>query len=182
MFKTHANRISTVIGIIFFTIIIYLLAKHPHVITDIILKSGSLAPLVAIGIYPLLALTPIPADPVTVIIATIYGPITGVLIAITGMTMAVMVEYLIGTKIGDSLKFEKDKEKIPFGLGKLPIESIPVLLFGRMIPGYGSKIVSILAGMHKVPMRRYLWTSIVMNLSGALFLILGGLGLIELIK
>ncbi|EKD99594.1 MAG: hypothetical protein ACD_22C00226G0006 [uncultured bacterium] len=44
---------------------------------------------------------------------------------------------------------------MPLGFSKMPVNSLGFLIFGRMIPGYGSKIISILAAFYKVPFGRY---------------------------
>jgi uncharacterized membrane protein YdjX (TVP38/TMEM64 family) len=111
-----------------------------------------------------------------------YGPLIGAGIALVGNTLAAMVEYFLGRRISRSTNFEKSKEKIPFGLGKLPVNSVAFLVFGRMIPGYGGKIISILAGAYKVPIKRYLWTTVLTNTIGSAILAYGGFSLVETIK
>jgi len=74
------------------------------------------------------------------------------------------------------------KEKLPFHLGKFPVDSPVFLIFARILPGYGSKFVSIVSGMNHVPMDTYICTSAVSNLFGASYLVLLGAGLIHLIK
>jgi uncharacterized membrane protein YdjX (TVP38/TMEM64 family) len=182
MSEETKNKIWTIIGIVILVAVFYLLSRHTHFIGTLLLKSGALAPIVAIVLYPLLAPSPITTDPITVVVGVVYGPVIGVLIAWVGNTLAALVEYFIGTKIHKITNFEKAKEKIPFGLGKLPVNSVGFLLFGRMIPGYGGKIISILAGMYKVPMKRYLWTTAATNLMGSILLSFGGFGIIKLIK
>jgi uncharacterized membrane protein YdjX (TVP38/TMEM64 family) len=88
----------------------------------------------------------------------------------------------MGKKIIHSDNPQNSHHKLPFGLDKLSVNSWQFLIFGRMIPGYGGKIISILAGMHQVPMRRYLWTTALTNFCGSLMLAYGGFGLIKLIK
>lgn len=176
------RKIWTVVGIVIFAVVIYFLSKHSNFVTDILYKSGPLAPIVAIVLYPLLAPTPITTDPITVIVGVTYGPLVGALIAFFGNNLAALVEYFLGSKIGKAAKFEEGKEKMPFGLGKLPVNSIGFLIFGRMIPGYGGKLISILAGTYKVPIKRYLWTTAVTNFLGSTILAYGGFSLVETIK
>jgi uncharacterized membrane protein YdjX (TVP38/TMEM64 family) len=182
MFSKKKSKIWTFVGIIIFIFVIYFLSKHTRSIESILIKSGPLAPIIAIILYPLLAPTPITTDPITVIVSVIYGPFVGFLIAWIGNTLAALVEYFLGTRIGGATNFKDSKDKLPFGLGKLPMNSIGVLILGRMIPGYGGKIISILAGIYKVPIRRFLWTTAVTNLLGSSLLAFGGSGLVHLIK
>jgi uncharacterized membrane protein YdjX (TVP38/TMEM64 family) len=52
---------------------------------------------------------------------------------------------------------------------------------GRMIPGYGPKLVSVVAGMYKVPLFRYVWTTAIPTIIGAALFAYGGYGIINLI-
>ena len=174
--------IWTIFGFLILILVIYLLARHTRFIEHLLYSSGPLAPIVAIILYPLLAPTPITTDPITVIIGVIYGPFAGVLISWIGNTLAATTEYYIGTRIHKATNFEESKNKLPFGLGKLPVNSYGFLIFGRMIPGYGGKIISILAGVYKVPLKRYIWTTALSNLLGAITLSFGGFALVKLIK
>lgn len=182
MFNQKNNRVWAVLGILILVVVVFLLSRHTGFIEELLLKSGAQAPVIAIILYPLLAPTPITTDPITVIVGVVYGPLIGVLIAFVGNTLAAVVEYYLGFKIGKAANFEKTKEKIPFGLGKFPVNSVGFLVFGRMIPGYGSKIISILAGAYKVPMKRYLWTTAITTLLGSILLSYGGFGLVKLLK
>lgn len=182
MFNKKNSKIWIIIGILLFIVVIYLLVKHLDLISNLLLKAGPWAPLIALILYPLLAATPIITDPVTIIIAVIYGPMKGALIAGIGNTIAAMVEYYIGLKFMEISKIKNKKEKMPFGLGKLPVNSLLFLIFGRMIPGYGSKIISLLAAIYKVPIKRYIWTSALTSFLGAFFMAYGGFSLIKLIR
>ena len=182
MFNKKWNKVWTILGIVILILVIYFLSKHTHVITDLLIKSGPLAPVVATLLYPLLAPTPITTDPITVIIGVAYGPLTGVIIAWIGNTLAAIVEYYLGSKMIKADTLKKGMEKMPFGLARLPINSIGFLIFGRMIPGYGGKIISILAGAYKVPMKRYVWTTAVVVFFGSVLLAYGGFGIVSAIK
>jgi len=51
-----------------------------------------------------------------------------------------------------------------------------------MIPGYGSKIISLIAGAERVNIKTYLWTSIVSGIFGAALLSYGGASLLGILK
>ena len=141
---------------------------------------------VGIVIYPfvylLLGLTIIPSEPVTLLVLAWKGPLVAILLATLGNTLAVMAEYFVGMGIKDLTDFEKKRDRLPFHLGHLPINSPVFLIFARMLPGYGSKFVSLACGVYHVPMSTYIWTAVVSNLIGAALIALGGTGLIHLIK
>jgi uncharacterized membrane protein YdjX (TVP38/TMEM64 family) len=53
-----------------------------------------------------------------------------------------------------------------------------------MIPGYGPKIVSMMAGIYRVPLLRYLWTTAIPIFVGAAAFAFGGaeIGVLTRIK
>lgn len=133
-------------------------------------------------VYILLGLTLIPAEPVTFLLLAWQGPVVAVLMATLGNTLRGLVEFSIGGNIGDLADFEKKKANLPFRLGKLPIDSPVFMLFVRMLPGFGSKFVSVAGGAYQVPFLTYLWTTVVANLVGATLVVTLGTGLIKLVK
>lgn len=173
------NLIWGIISLAILAAVTYVLFRHIHLVTDIIVRSGPLAPIVAIILYPLLAPTPITTDPITIIMSVTYSPLMGIAVGTIGNTLSALFEYYLGEHIGKRTSF--GKEKMPFGLGKLPINSPFFLLFGRMIPGYGSKVISLLAGEYRVPLKMYIWTSIATSFLGSAVLSLGGWGVIKVL-
>jgi uncharacterized membrane protein YdjX (TVP38/TMEM64 family) len=132
-------------------------------------------------IYAVLGATPIPSEPLTILSTTIFGPFDAALAASLGNLLSAMIEYYIGWQIGNVSSFEKRKERLPFGLGKLPVDS-PVFLIGaRNLTAYGAKFVSLAAGMYHVPLWRYTWTTLVSTVAGAFIVAYGGWGLLQLL-
>jgi uncharacterized membrane protein YdjX (TVP38/TMEM64 family) len=111
----------------------------------------------------------------------IFGPIWGGLVAWAGMIFAALVEYFIGTRIGDATEFKQRRQDLPFGLGNLPVDSIFFLLGGRLLTGVGSKAVSYLSGIYRISLWRYIWTTAASMLFGAFMIALGGAGLLNLL-
>jgi uncharacterized membrane protein YdjX (TVP38/TMEM64 family) len=155
----------------------FLVYKDMHTIRDFILQNGAIGIGVAILIYAILGATLIPSEPLTVFVGAVFGPIAATLVATMGNLLAALVEYYIGRKISDASRFTDQLHKLPFGLGKLPVNSIPFLIFGRMLPGAGPKLVSILAGLYRVPLWRFTWTCAIPTIIGAAFFAFGGWGL-----
>ena len=179
--KKKKSVISTV-GLVLGIAVLFLVAKNIHDAEKIILEAGIAGPAVAIFLYALLAPTPVPTDFLTLVCGAVYGPYYGTAISWMGNNIAASVEYFIGVRINQDTDFEKEKKKLPFGLGKLPINSVAVLTLGRMLPFYGSKVISIMAGMYSVPYRRYIWTSALINLAGAAMFSYGGFRILDYLK
>ena len=162
--------------------IVYFVPRNLPQIEAYIATNGLWGMLVAVLLYGLLGLTFIPSEPLTILIGALFGPLIATLIAGVGNTLAAVVEYHLGARVNKMTNFVEKKEKLPWGLGKLPVNSPGFLIFARMIPGYGPKAVSVLAGVYKVPMSRYIWTTAIPTFVGAAIFAFGGYGLVDLAK
>ena len=145
-------------------------------------KYEKFALIISLLVYLFLSVTPIPTEPVALLVLAWKGPVIAILMATLGNTLSALVEYYIGGSIGGLTDFEKRREKLPFHLGRFPINSPVFLILARMLPAVGPKVVSVAGGMYQVPLFTYLWTAIVANLVGAALLVGGGWGLINLIR
>jgi uncharacterized membrane protein YdjX (TVP38/TMEM64 family) len=180
--KPKKKGVSQSVSIIIFSVLIMVLAgivftQDMNYIREFISKAGAWGVLVSILLYALLGLTLIPSEPLTLFIGAIFGPWLALLIAGTGNTLAALVEYYLGTHIGTATNFVEQKKKLPFGLGKLQVDSPMFLIGARMIPGYGPKVVSMMAGIYHVPVLTYLWTTAVPIFVGAALFAFGGKGI-----
>lgn len=182
MFPKKHEKIWAFAGLVIAVVFIYFVAKNLRDIETIVSHAGLAAPVVIIVLYGLFAITPISTDPLTVVTGAMFGPLFGVLISWIGNNVASLVEYYFGSHIGKITNFKEIRNKLPLGLGKLPINSPWFLIGGRLIPGYGGKIISILAGVHHVKLFLYFWTSALTNFLGSLLLVLGGYHIIQLIR
>lgn len=182
MFAEKHKTFWTILGVLFVCLVIYLLARHTTFIENTLLAAGPWAPLAAIIFYTILAPTPITTDPITLIMGVTYGPLLGMAIAWIGNTCAALVEYAVGKRIALEHQRQHPEKDLPAFLKRLPVQSPAFLILGRTIPGYGGKIISILAGMHQVPLQRYIWTTALTNLLGSILLAYGGFSLIHLLK
>lgn len=167
---------GTAIGLVVY------IARHQATVTNVIQGLGAAGPLVSISLYGILAVSPVPADSLTLINGAIYGPIWGGVVAWIGLTIAALVEYYVGMRIGDAAEFEEKRADLPFGLGNLPVDSIFFLLGGRFLTGAGSKAVSYLSGIYRISLWRYIWTTSVASLFGAFMFALGGAGLLSFLQ
>ena len=183
--KTRESRKKTLVTL--FTSLLFMAAIGAAVAFDFekiktfIGHSGVWGLVISIFVYAALGTTFIPSEPLTLLIGAMFGPWVAVLVSWIGNTLAAIVEYYIGQGIGSAANFMEKKEKLPFGLGKLPVDSPWFLIGGRAIPLYGAKAISVVAGVYHVPMLRYLWTTAVTILFGSLVFSFGGFGLGKII-
>lgn len=162
--------------------ILYLTFRETEKITSFLINSGPLAPIIAVFILMILGPTPIATDPIVILMGITYGPFWGMVIGTIGNTLAMFVEYFFGYKLAEIFEYDKEKKKLPKFIQKFPIDSWVFLILGRMIPGYGSKVISLIAGAEKVNLKTYLWTSIVSGIFGAAILSYAGASLLDFFK
>lgn len=155
-------------------------SRNMETIEHLISRLGVVGPLLSIALYGVLGASPVPSEPLTVVNGAVFGPLMGTVIAGTGNTLAAVVEYYIGAGIDNAADFAEKREDLPFGLGRFPADSIWFLLGGRLIPGYGAKVVSVVGGMYRVPLWRYLWTTAIPTFLGAAMFAYGGFSLLKL--
>jgi uncharacterized membrane protein YdjX (TVP38/TMEM64 family) len=146
-------------------------------IKSFISHAGVWGLVISVFVYAALGMTFVPSEPLTLLIGAMFGPWTAMIVSWIGNTLAAIVEYYVGQRIGSAANFLEKKEKLPFGLGKLPVDSAWFLIGGRAIPLYGAKAISVVAGVYHVPLFRYLWTTAVTIFFGSLIFSFGGFGL-----
>jgi uncharacterized membrane protein YdjX (TVP38/TMEM64 family) len=177
----NATR-TLILSLLILMILLFFISKEMDQVKDFIAGSGIFGMLIAIALYALLGASVIPSEPLTILISTVFGPLNATLVAGIGNTLAAVIEYYLGSKLGDAASFAERKSKLPWGLGKLPINSPIFLIGGRFMPGYGPKLVSVLGGIYRVPLGRYIWTAAIPTFMGAALFAYGGFGAFSLFK
>jgi uncharacterized membrane protein YdjX (TVP38/TMEM64 family) len=166
--------IILVVTLVILFIVVSYFSKELQAVGNFIRQLGVLGWLASILMFAVFGATPIPSEPFTVLITTIFGPLLTAIITALGNLLAATVEFLIGHRIGKVADFDKIREKLPFGLNKVPVDSPLFLIGARLIPGYLPKFVSIISGIYKVPLYRFLWTTLIATTAGALAISFGG--------
>ncbi len=176
--KERSQSISILVfSVLLMVILAVLVTQDMNYIRAFIEKAGPWGVIISIAVYAVLGLTLIPSEPLTLFIGALFGPYIALLIAGTGNTLSALVEYYLGKRLGIATNFLERKEKLPWGLGKLRVDSPLFLIGARMVPGVGPKLVSVTAGVYHVPLFRYFWTSAVSVFMGAALFAFGGSGL-----
>ena len=178
-FKTIRNIFIAIFTLGLPVALIIVFQNDIKYIEKLIPSTGLWGPLLSILLMGILSATPIPTDPIVILNGAIFGPWIGVLVSWMGNNLASVIEYFIGRGLGEIADFDKIKKRLPFGLGSFPADSVWFLLFGRLIPQFGGKIVSLTGGFYRVPIVRYLWTAFLSNLLGSILLAYGGYSLLH---
>lgn len=179
--KTSKSQSILTLTLITFGIIVLVLfiSNEMEAVQEFIRNSGWIGLFISIALYGVLGLSPIPSEPLTVLLSTVYGPLAATMVSGAGNLLAAIVEYFLGERIGNIASFEERKDSLPFGLGKFPVNSVPFLLLARMLPGYGPKFVSVISGVYRVPMVRYIWTAAIPTFLGSALFAYGGFELLN---
>ncbi|KAF0110719.1 MAG: hypothetical protein FD147_1488 [Chloroflexi bacterium] len=181
--KSRNQTVTTIISSLFFMIVIgAIVAFDFENIKAYISHAGAWGIMISVFVYAALGMTFIPSEPLTLLIGAIFGPWIAMLASWVGNILSAIVEYYIGQRLGSAVNFLEKKERLPFGLGKLRIDSPWFLIGGRAIPLYGAKAISVIAGVYHVPIVRYIWTTAVTVLLGSALFAFGGFGLGKLFK
>ena len=124
-----------IITVLVLLVVLFFVSRDMEEVTDFIRNSGPIGIVVSIGLYGVLGASVIPSEPLTILLSTVFGPFVATLVAGAGNTLAALIEYYVGTHVSGMTNFVEKKEKLPFGLGRLPINSPAFLILGRMMPG-----------------------------------------------
>jgi uncharacterized membrane protein YdjX (TVP38/TMEM64 family) len=170
-----------VLTMVVFLLLAWFLWKDMDWVRSRVASSGWVGLVIIVGIYGILGASPIPSEPLTLLLSPLVGPFLTTIIAGSGNLLAALVEYSIGDKVGTITDFEARREKLPLGLGRLPVNSPAFLIFARMLP-YTAKVVSLLGGIYGVSLWRYTWTTAVSTFFGAAMVAYGGFGLFHIVK
>lgn len=181
-FAWAKSRKITILTLLILLAVAFAFVFDIHQLEAFLQQHRTIGVLISLVVYGLLGLTLIPSEPLTLLLLSQIGPVAAITLATLGNTLAAIVEFYIGGSIGDMTDFEQKKDKLPFHLGRLPIDSPAFLLIARMLPGYGPKFVSIAGGIYQVPLSTYLWTALTANLLGAAVVVLSGYGIFELFR
>lgn len=177
--KKIRNIIIAILTFALPIVLIIIFSREIKSIEKFIPSLGVYAPVVSVLLMGLLSATPIPTDPIVILNGAIFGPFIGVLVSWLGNNLASIIEYYLGRGFSELADFEKTRKKLPFGLGRFPADSIWFLFFGRFVPQFGGKIVSLAGGFYRVPLPRYILTAFLSNLLGSLLLAMGGYSLLN---
>lgn len=174
--RASSIRLLVVSTFIIAVIVFFVLEDMPA-IRAFIRDNGMIGLAAAVLVYAVLGATLVPSEPLTILVGAIFGPLVATLVATLGNLLAALVEYYIGRRIRDASSLAERMHKLPFGLGKMPVHSPAFLILGRMVPGAGPKLVSLLGGLYHVPLGRYIWTAAIPTALGAAIFAFGGWGI-----
>ena len=132
--------INLIIVILVIIALVFIVSKEMGRVRTFISESGWIGLLVSVFLYALLGASPIPSEPLTILLSTIFGPFAATMVAGVGNLLAALVEYYIGERIGNVASFVKRRETLPFGLGNFPVDSAIFMIGCPHAAGLRAKI------------------------------------------
>lgn len=176
----HKSLTTMILTLLLMLVVVFIFFRDLDGLRELIVSAGWFGWILSVLLYAVMGASVIPSEPFTLLLTSLFGPVTSLLVAALGNLLAALVEFFIGGKVGEVSNFEEKKAKLPFGLGKLKVDSPLFLILARMLPGYGPKFISVIAGIYKVPFWRYCWTTAVSTIIGAAVVAFTSFGLINL--
>lgn len=127
-----------------------------------------LAPLIYIVIYIAVVALSIPgASVLTILGGFFFGPVLGTVFVNVGATLGAMAIFLISRYfLGDSLQSKYSSQLERFNR-ELELNGTNYLLTLRFIPLFPFFLINILAGLTKVPGKKFFWTTSVGIIPGS---------------
>src|SRR6266540_1093995 len=78
--RDHAIR-NLIIVVLIIVTLLFIVSRQMEDVREFIAGSGWVGLVVSIGLYALLGASPIPSEPLTVLLSTIFGPFSATLVA-----------------------------------------------------------------------------------------------------
>ncbi len=141
---------------------------------------GGWAPWLTVPIHLVLAMTPFPADLISVGNGAFYGLALGTAFSWLAWWGAALLEYGLGWRVRKEFELDAHRDRIPDWLQPFPLDH-PVFLIGiRQVPWLGGHLGSLLPGAAGVRLGRFWWCSAIGVFPGSILMAAIGAGLVTL--
>lgn len=178
-------RFYQTIALVFWGLVIaflyWLFTYDRPAVEQAIRQAGGWGIVVSILAFTGLGTTVLPSEPLNLLVTGLFGPLTGGSCAFAGNLLANLVVYALGRHLGEISRFETLRAGLPYGLNRVRIDSLSFLLLVRLLPGFGSKLVCLLAGAARVRFSRFLWTAALQTGVGGFLVAFGGWELLRIL-
>ncbi len=140
---------------------------------------GVAAVAITVPVHIVLAMTPFPADLISVANGAVYGLAFGTALSCLGWWVAALLQFGLGRRARKDFDLANQSDHIPPWLQRLPIEH-PLYLIGvRQVPWLGMHIGSFVPGAAGVKLPRFAWCSAIGVFPGSLIMTAIGAGIVH---
>lgn len=149
----------------------------PHGIWE---RFGMFAPMISTPLHSMVALSPVPSDPLAIANGAVYGFWLGAALSWTGWWAAAMIQFFVARRLGRDWDVAGHIQKLPSWLRRFPVGHPAFLIGVRLVPVAGGHIGSIVPATMGVPAARVAWCAAVAIVPGAFLSAAIGVGLMRL--
>jgi uncharacterized membrane protein YdjX (TVP38/TMEM64 family)/Fe-S oxidoreductase len=140
------------------------------------------APLIFLCIYAVAPSLFLPAIPLTLAAGFFWGPVWGVIFAISGATIGSCLPFFLSRYLlQDTVKSRVAEERWNWLQDKVTEHGWKAVAFTRLIPVFPFNLLNYLFGLTPIPFRHYLWSTFVFMLPACIAFVAFGSSLGELI-
>jgi uncharacterized membrane protein YdjX (TVP38/TMEM64 family)/Fe-S oxidoreductase len=151
-------------------------------LVDILGRHPFLAPLIFLGIYALAPSLFLPSIPLTLAAGFFWGPVWGVVFAISGATIGACLPFFLARYLlQDTIKAKTPPERWKWLQDKVVQHGWKAVAFTRLIPVFPFNLLNYLFGLTPIPFRQYLGSTFIFMLPACIAFVAFGSSLGELI-
>jgi len=151
-------------------------------LVDLLGRHPVLAPLIFLGIYALAPSLFLPSIPLTLAAGFFWGPVWGVVFAISGATIGACLPFFLARYLfQDTIKAKTPPERWKWLQDKVVQHGWKAVAFTRLIPVFPFNLLNYLFGLTPIPFRQYLGSTFIFMLPACIAFVAFGSSLGELI-
>ena len=151
-------------------------------LVDLLGRHPVLAPLIYLGIYAIAPSLFLPSIPLTLAAGFFWGPVWGVVFAISGATIGACLPFFLARDLfQDTIKAKTPPERWQWLQDKVVQHGWKAVAFTRLIPVFPFNLLNYLFGLTPIPFRQYLGSTFIFMLPACIAFVAFGSSLGELI-
>ena len=151
-------------------------------LVDLLGRHPVLAPLIFLGIYAIAPSLFLPSIPLTLAAGFFWGPVWGVVFAISGATIGACLPFFLARYLfQDAIKAKTSPERWEWIQDKVRQHGWKAVAFTRLIPVFPFNLLNYLFGLTPIPFHQYLGSTFIFMLPACIAFVAFGNSLSELI-
>ena len=164
---------------------VYAHAQHifsADALTSLLKNHPTLAPVIFLCIYAVAPSLFLPSIPLALAAGFFWGPVWGVILAITGATIGSFPPFFLSRYLfQDAVRARVPDERWNWLQNKVNLHGWKAVAFTRLIPVFPFNLLNYLFGLTPIPFLSYFWSTLIFMLPGCIAFVAFGSSLGELI-
>ncbi len=130
-----------------------------------VVRAGPWGPLLAIGMYTLLASIPfLSSGALALLNGMLFGFWQGAAYSAVAIVLSGFTTYAIARGLASDYELEEFRATMPSWLRRIPVASPMFLIALRAIPWVGGTLANTAGAFYNIPLRRHMWTRLAVAL------------------